>query len=324
METLLFELVNLVTVGDFCGRKMSRNVVNAKIKRSLDLYRQGSFSFEEAVKSDVSLRVYIGGCNDAYAYKKMATLPVTTDHLCRDLKITKDDNFIDYILDTASTNDVEDPVQLDQCVWHLPSYSCKLSFDRSEAYAYPFEVWGQAGSRKTPMHVGHGRSVGFLPPCLENAFKVWFYRNASNPESCFVIQRPGDIVYASNLVHHGVILGYKAGTREEDKWAAIAGNVIVTANDAGDALRYMSNCTIGTAKGSEKACKRLLPAFAHMRGQEWREDRFEEEKEGVLRKRAEEDKLFVSRSVSAQARYSKKRKRADKLVAARAAINKSE
>lgn len=105
----------------------------------------------------------------------MATLPLTTDHLRRDLKMTKDGNFVAYILDTTTAiNDVGDGGPLDQCVWHLPSYSSKSSLERSEAYVYRFEVWGQAGSRETPMHVDHGRTIAFLPPCLDRALRFVF------------------------------------------------------------------------------------------------------------------------------------------------------
>ncbi|KAG6947935.1 hypothetical protein JG688_00015326 [Phytophthora aleatoria] len=143
----------------------------------------------------------------------------------------------------------------------------------------------------------------------------------ADPLACVVIQQPGDVVYADCLVYHGVILGFTPGTQDADKWGIMVGNIIVTAEDAGSSLRYASRSSIGTSKGPKVGWMRILPAFTYMSGREWRDDNFESEKKLFLQMRSE-NHLFKVRSCSANARYSKKRKRAEILASGRAAIKK--
>ncbi|EGZ28927.1 hypothetical protein PHYSODRAFT_419811, partial [Phytophthora sojae] len=159
------------------------------------------------------------------------------------------------------------------------------------------------GSRESAMHVDRGRTVAFMPPCLEQTFKILVFfrvpKHARNlrakktadsynkmledPHTCVIGQRPGDVVYATNQVYHAVLLGYKKGyTKDDDKWGIIGGNIVLKAEDHGAALRYVSGSTIGVSKGSRVAWLRVLSAFTHMEGRGWSEENFEEEKQRFL------------------------------------------
>ncbi|KAE8960930.1 hypothetical protein PR001_g30212 [Phytophthora rubi] len=231
----------------------------ANLKRSQDLYRQGPFSLTAVAKQDVAVLVFCGASNDVVSYQDEA-LPTTTEHIRQELRLSRNERVIDYIRDTAQANiDESGSGPVDQCTLWLPGYSTRLSFEPNEAYVYPLEMWGQVGSRESAMHVDHGRTVAFIPPCLEQTFKIWvffrdpkyarnirakitadsFNRMLEDPLTCVIGQHPGDVVYMGNQVYHAVLLGYKKDTKDDDKWGIIGGNVVLKAEDHGAALRLI-------------------------------------------------------------------------------------
>ncbi|KAE8981811.1 hypothetical protein PF011_g21881 [Phytophthora fragariae] len=160
-------------------------------------------------------------------------------------------------------------------------YYSKIQFKSDKVSTYKTECWLQAGNRESPVHMDHGRVVSYIPPCAKNCFRIWVFFPQEptelfkwrNKEDFFnrmldatttevLIQRPGDVVYFNNLVHHSVLLGFVLDTAEEDKWGGIFGNVIVRAvdridsyNDDFDDIKESFKASLELPKETEKASK---------------------------------------------------------------------
>ncbi|EGZ18915.1 hypothetical protein PHYSODRAFT_315400 [Phytophthora sojae] len=161
-------------------------------------------------------------------------------------------------------------------------------------------VAGYLGCRETPMHVDHGRTVAYLPPCQQKAFKIWvFFRAMKDARSI----RVGKTENSMNRV-----LGASSKTLDEEKWVAIAGNVVILKQDRLFAHRYAMQAAVAVAKGTRPAWERVLPAFCAMEGRVWRPNSFEAEKSKFIAK-VEEDPKFAARRNATTAGIKKKENR---------------
>ncbi|EGZ06182.1 hypothetical protein PHYSODRAFT_531175 [Phytophthora sojae] len=108
--------------------------------------------------------------------------------------------------------------------------------------------WLQAGNRLSPGHVDHGRVLSYIPPGLQQTFKIWvafksfnaakefsfgcdakdFDRMLAHEDTVVVVQRPGDVVYIGPLIYHSVLLGYTKGTSPDQRWGLIDGYVFIS------------------------------------------------------------------------------------------------
>lgn len=174
------KLVRLVTEGDFCGRKVNMKKLLAKLKRSQDLYRQGPFSLAAVAKPDVALLVFCGASNDVVSYQDEA-LPSTTEHIRQELRLSRNERVIDYIRDTAQANiDEFGSGPVDQCTLRLSGFRLAFSLSPTKPISSPSKFGGQVGSRESAMHVDRGRTVAFMPPCLEQTFKILVFFGSPN------------------------------------------------------------------------------------------------------------------------------------------------
>ncbi|KAE9262578.1 hypothetical protein PF001_g32005, partial [Phytophthora fragariae] len=215
-------------------------------------------------------------------------------------------------------------------------YYSKIKFKSDKVFTYKTEYWLQAGNRESPVHMDHGRVVSYLPPCAKNCFKVWVFF-AQEPTEMFkwrnkedsfnrmldaattgvLIQRPGDVIYLNNLVHHSVLLGFVPDTAEEDKWGGIFGDVIERAADRIDSYKYATTAASGSRRGSKDAWRSLLSAYCAMDGVDWDSEDFDDIKESLMAS-LELPKEAEKSSKMANAKWDKRRKMMDRMEKVRA------
>ncbi|KAG3108776.1 hypothetical protein PI124_g12004 [Phytophthora idaei] len=80
------------------------------------------------------------------------------------------------------------------------------------------------------------------------------------------------------MVFHSVLLVYKPGITEQDKWGGIFGDVVVCEADRVESFRYATKVASGAKRGSRKAWESLLSAYCVMEGRDYDPDNFEKEK----------------------------------------------
>ncbi|KAE9260574.1 hypothetical protein PF001_g32677, partial [Phytophthora fragariae] len=159
-------------------------------------------------------------------------------------------------------------------------YYSKIKFKSDKDFTYKTEYWLQAGNR-------------------------------------VLIQRPGDVVYLNNLVHHSVLLGFVPDTAEEDKWGGIFGDVIVRAADRIDSYKYATTVASGSRRGSKDAWRSLLSTYCAMDGVDWDSEDFDDSKESSMAS-LELPKETEKASQMANAKWDKRRKMMDRMEKVRA------
>lgn len=173
------KLKQLVQEADYCGKTINREEVLKKLHEFRDLYVDSSFSMDVAIAAKAAVLVFRGASNAVAGYRRADQFPVSSSHVRAELKLNKGTSIVEIIKDAtqaAIDEDAEGPN--DQCVVSIPGYYSKIRMSSSEAHVFPHEIWLQVGCRETPMHVDHGRTVAYLPPCQQKAFKIWVFFRA--------------------------------------------------------------------------------------------------------------------------------------------------
>ncbi|GMF24794.1 unnamed protein product [Phytophthora fragariaefolia] len=156
-------------------------------------------------------------------------------------------------------------------------------------------------NRESPVHMDHGRVVFYTPPCANAVLQgvgllspqpteqfKWcnkedsFNRMLDATTTEVLVQRPGDVVVLNNLMHPSVLLGYLPGTKKEDKWGGILGDVIVQAADKIDSYKFATKAASGFRRGSEDAWRSVLSAYCVMNGDMWDRGEYDEIKANFI------------------------------------------
>uniref|UniRef100_H3GYD0 JmjC domain-containing protein n=1 Tax=Phytophthora ramorum TaxID=164328 RepID=H3GYD0_PHYRM len=279
--TFIESLARLIDAGDYGGKHYDLEKIKTRLSCSKDRYISSPFSWQRVVESNAPALLFRGACDiiaGVHGYKRIPTDP---QHLRDAPKTTSVIRFVEE------------------------AYYSKLKFSRDEAYVYKSEYWMQVRNRESPIHVDHGRVVSYIPPCAKDCFKVWvFFPPESEKRTVFnygykddsinrmlqatgsgvLVQRPGDVVVLNNLVFHSVLLVYKPGTPETNKWGGVFGDIVVREKDRCASFRYATKVASGAKKGSREAWESLLSAYSMMEEGDYAPEYFEEEKKKFMAK----------------------------------------
>jgi hypothetical protein len=287
----------------------------------------GGFDWGFVLRSKVPVVVFRNAFNDVVRCKR-DQLPTSKEHIFSDLKLSPNTNMVEFIESRAQSCATKGGMNWsDRCTIQSSVYVSKFQTTVGKRYVSKDENQLQAGACETPIHVDCGRSVAYIPPCFENAFKVWAFfptltttrLRVGNPlnsmnrmlrdiNSCVVIQRPGDVVVVNNLIYHAVLLGYKQSTLESDKWCMIGENIAVEGSDVQEAHQYATRAVTGMERASRRVWERVLYMFCKIDGKAWNPDNYQAEKELFLKKHRFKYSSYAIASAGAYMKHEKLKK----------------